>query len=242
MTQIVNIKMSQTETSPIGHLIEQGIGENKMSKKKIIIISICVIVVLIILGVAIYFISKNIEASANENKLSKMYNKMMENKTYTISFKLDDNNQNTISRNGNMANIDTYSNGKHTTTIIRDGNTHLLLYDTKKFYTYQNNDIELEELPNSLNKILQSQEPTKGEEEVNGTMYKYEEYKGVNSFLMNADDETSEGNISTKFYFKGDNLKYIKTIMGDTSELLEINLSYGTDNKAFEIPTDFQEG
>ena len=73
-------------------------------------------------------------------------------------------------------------------------------------------------------------------------MYKYEEYKGINSFLINANDETSEENVSTKFYFKGDNLKYIKTIMGDTSELLEINLSYETDNNVFEIPTDFQEG
>lgn len=50
----------------------------------------------------------------------------------------------------------------------------------------------LGEISNQLNEIIQSQEPEKGQEEVNGKNYRYEEYKGVSDFLMNTDDGISE--------------------------------------------------
>ena len=59
---------------------------------------------------------------------------------------------------------------------------------------------------------------------------------------MNANDEVSEEDTNTRFYFKGDKLQYIKTIMGEKSELLQVNVSYNVDNSLFEIPADFQEG
>ena len=167
---------------------------------------------------------------------------MIQNETYSINFKLNDDNQYTVSRKGDVANVDTYSNGTHTTDIVRDGNTYLLMYSTQKYYTYENNASELNELPNQLNEIAQSQEPTKGEEEINGEKYKYEEYKGVSYFLIDFENELSEEETNTKFYFDGDELKYIRTIMGDDSELIQVDASFTVDNSLFEIPDGFEEG
>ena len=211
-------------------------------KKKIIIISICAIIAIVILGMSIYFATKKVEEVSNEIKLSKLYEKMMQNETYSINFKLNDDNQYTVSRKGDVANVDTYSNGTHTTDIVRDGNTYLLMYSTQKYYTYENNESELNELPNQLNEIAQSQEPTKGEEEINGEKYKYEEYKGVSYFLIDFENELSEEETNTKFYFDGDELKYIRTIMGDDSELIQVDESFTVDNSLFEIPDGFEEG
>lgn len=209
-------------------------------KQKIFIISICVIVAIIIVALIGYVITTNQEANTNKNRLANMYEKMMQNETYRITFQLDDNNKYTVSRKGNLANIDTYHNGSHTTDIIKDGNTYLLMYSTKKYYMYQNNETELAELSNTLNEIIQSQEPEKGQEKIDGDNYRYEEYKGVSDFLMNTDENVSEEEINTRFYFDGDDLKYIKTIMGDTSELISVNVSYDVTDDIFEIPSDFQ--
>lgn len=211
-------------------------------KKKIIIISICAIIAIVILGMSIYFVTKKVEEVSNEIKLSKIHEKMMQNEIYSINFKLNDDNQYTVSRKGDVANIDTYSNGTHTTDIIKDNNTYLLMYSAQKYYTYENNVAELNELSNKLNEIIQSQEPTKGEEEINGKKYKYEEYKGVTYFLINSENEFSEEETNTKFYFDGDDLKYIRTIMGEDSELIQVDASFTVDNSLFEIPEGFEEG
>lgn len=211
-------------------------------KKKLIIISICAVIALIIIGVAIYFSVKNVSTNSNENKLAQIYEKMMQNETYNFSLALDDINKTVISRKGNMANIDIYSDGNHTTNIVKDGNTILLMYNTQKYYTYQNNEIQLTELSNELDRIIQSQEPQKGEEEIEGKNYKYEEYQGVSYFLLNPNITTNRESTTTRFYFKGNDLKYIKTIMGEKSELIQVDVSYNVDDDIFEIPENFQEG
>lgn len=214
-----------------------------MSKKrKIVIISISIIIALVLLSVAVFFITRNVTEVANENRLSKMYDKMMKDETYQITFKLNEDNQYTVSRSGDAANIDTYNDGKHLTNIVKDGNTYLLMYQTKKYYMYQNNTTGLGELSNELNRVIQSQEPEKGEEKIDGKTYKYEEYKGVSYFLMNQEDSVIEENTNTRFYFEDDDLQYIKTITGDKSELIQVDVSYHIDNQIFEIPSDFQEG
>lgn len=211
-------------------------------KQKIFIISICVIVAIIIVGLIVYAIITSRTESANENKLANMYEKMMQDETYSITFQLDDNNKYTVSRKGDVANIDMYNNGDHTTNIIRDGNTYLLMYSTKRYYTYQNNVIGLGELPSQLNEMIQNQQPEKGQEKIDGHNYRYEEYKGVSDFLMNTDENVIEENTNTRFYFDGDDLKYIQTIMEDESELIRVEVSYDVDDTIFEIPSDFEEG
>lgn len=211
-------------------------------KQKIFIISICVIVAIIIVGLIVYAITTSRNESANENRLANMYEKMMQDETYSITFQLDDNNKYTVSRKGDVANIDMYNNGDHTTNIIRDGNTYLLMYSTKRYYTYQNNVIGLGELPSQLNEMIQNQQPEKGQEKIDGHNYRYEEYKGVSDFLMNTDENVIEENTNTRFYFDGDDLKYIQTIMEDKSELIRVEVSYDVDDTIFEIPSDFEEG
>lgn len=211
-------------------------------KQKIFIISICIIVAIIIVGLIVYVATKNEEENVSKNRLENMYEKMIQNQTYSITIQLNDNNKYTVSRKGDVANIDTYNDGSHTTNIVKDGNTYLLMYNTKRYYTYQNNVTGLGEITNRLNTIIQSQEPEKGQEEVNGKTYRYEEYKGVSDFLMNTDEGISEEDTNTRFYFNGDDLKYIRTIMGDKSELISVDISYDVDDSVFEIPSDFQEG
>ena len=211
-------------------------------KHKLFITSICIIVAIIIVILIVYIVTKNQEENANKNRLANMYERMMQDETYSITFQLNDNNKYTVSRKGDVANIDTYNDGKHTTNIIKDGDTYLLMYNTKRYYTYQNNVTGLGELPNQLNEIIQSQEPEKGQEKIDGSNYRYEEYKGVSDFLMNTDEGISEENANTRFYFDGDDLEYIKTIMEDKSELIRVDVSYDVDDNIFEIPSDFQEG
>ena len=211
-------------------------------KQKIFIISVCVIVAIIIVGLIVYLVTTNQEENVTKNRLANMYEKMMQNETYSITFQLNDNNKYTVSRKGDTANIDTYNDGSHTTNIVKDGNTYLLMYNTKRYYTYQNNVTGLGEISNQLNEIIHSQEPEKGQEEVNGKNYRYEEYKGVSDFLMNTDDGISQEDTNTRFYFDGDDLKYIRTIMGDKSELISVDISYDVNDSVFEIPSDFQEG
>ena len=214
-----------------------------MNRKSKIIILVSAIIALIIIGIAVYLDNMiATERENQENRLSEVYKEMMKNETYSISLKLDDGNQTVISRKGNMANIDTYENGTHTTNIIKGGDTYLLMYDTNRYYVYQNNEIQLAELSNELNNIIQSQNPEKGEEEIDGEKYKYEEYKGVSYFLMNSDGNVSEESTNTRFYFKGNDLCYIKTITEGESQLLQVNVSYNVDDSIFEIPSNFQEG
>lgn len=211
-------------------------------KQKIFIISICVIVAIIIVGLIVYVVTRNGEENVSKNRLTNMYEKMIQNQTYSITIQLNDNNKYTVSRKGGSANIDTYNDGSHTTNIVKDENTYLLMYNTKRYYIYQNNVTGLGEIANQLNEIIQSQEPEKGQEEVNGKNYRYEEYKGVSDFLMNTDEGISEEDTNTRFYFDGDDLKYIRTIMGDKSELISVDISYDVDDNVFQIPSDFQEG
>ena len=211
-------------------------------KHKLFITSICIIVAIIIVVLIVYIVTKNQEESASKNRLANMYERMIQNETYSITFQLNDKNKYTVSRKGDVANIATYNDGKHTTNIIRNGDTYVLMYNTKRYYTYQNNVTGLGELSNQLNEIIQSQEPEKGQEKIDGRNYRYEEYKGVSDFLMNTDEGISEENTNTRFYFDGDDLEYIKTIMEDKSELIRVDVSYDVDDNIFEIPSDFQEG
>ena len=213
-------------------------------KQKIFITSVCLIVIISIIILIIYAVT-NIggkSESKDENRLANIYERMTQNETYSITFQLNDNNRYTVYRKGDVANIDTYDDGNHTAHIVKDGNTYLLMYEMKQYYIYQNNSSELTELTNELNEIIQSQEPETGKEKIDGVNYRYEEYKGVSYFLMNTDEEVSEENTNTRFYFDDDNLKYIKTTTGDKSELISVNISYDVDDSVFDIPSDFQEG
>ena len=114
------------------------------------------------------------------------------------------------------------------------------MYSNNTYYEYQNNETGLTELSDELDEIIKSGSPEKGEEQIEGKTYKYEEYKDYSYFAMNINSGNS--NSSTRFYFKGDKLQYIKTIVGDKSELLKVDVSYDVKDNIFNIPSEFKEG
>ena len=84
---------------------------------------------------------------------------------------------------------------------------------------------------------------TEGKEDINEKSYKYEEFKGIQEFLIDSNLYTDNSDEAiTRFYYSGDDLKYIKTIVGDKEELLEINIEYNVDDSLFEIPEGYSDG
>ena len=137
--------------------------------------------------------------------------------------------------------IDTIYDGEESKFVIKDGNSYLLNDKNKIYYTYQNNEMELNKVIEQLEEIKDT-ELVEGIENIEDKEYNYEEYSGFTSFAFKLSDEGDAENIKTRFYFDGDNLVYIKTITNNTQELLKVEISYeNIDKNLFEIPSDYRE-
>lgn len=215
----------------------------------IIIISIILLVVAIICGAFIFY-NKNKENQKEKTDvtsvadikpvLSKMYEKMILGEVYAVSISLDKNNRTTTVRDGEKARIDFYKNGIHTTDIIKDGNTYSLIHKDKKYFEYISNTIELTNLLRKFERVKQNEMFAKGEEEIDGVLYYYEEYENTNEFLIEYKGEDTK-NAYTRFYFEDNYLVYIKTILKEREELLKVEMSYTSNDVSFEIPSDYQK-
>ena len=85
-------------------------------------------------------------------------------------------------------------------------------------------------------------ENKKGKEKIGNTTYYYEEYDSITEFIIqNSFYNIEENKPKTRFYFDGDELKYIKTIINNKQELTKIDISNKVDNKLFEISSDYQK-
>lgn len=215
-----------------------------MDKNKKIIIAISSIVIVAIICIVAFFMIKNNgkvqEGDNKSSKLSQVYEKMNEKLVYTFTATLNDENTKTVKRKNDKARIDLNLDGEKSTDIIKDGNTYLVMEEEEKVYKYQNNDIELAELLIDIKETIESQNPQKSKEEIDGKKYECEEYKGVSDFLL-VEEAEEESTVSTKFYFKGNNLEYIKTKVNEKEELLKINISYDDiSENEFEIPEEYE--
>lgn len=221
-----------------------------MSKKKKIIIAVSSVIAILVVCLIIFLVVNNqskTNTSNGENtsntRLSKVYEKMNDKLTYSFEATLDNENKMVIKRKNNQARKDLTLEGELTTQIVRDGNTYLLQEDTKKYYEYLNNELELTELATIIQDLINNQEPTKAQEELDGDKYECEEYKGTSYFWLEPIEQSiNEEETTIKFYFKGNNLKYIKTIINDEEELLQVNIEYNVDDSEFEIPSEYQKG
>ena len=214
-------------------------------KKKIILITVIVILVLLVVAGIIWYVvsnnnNSNEQSQNNNSNILSLYNELQEKSGYSVSLSKDNNNKMYFAKQNDEAYIDTIYNGNESEYIIKDGNTYLLMDDSKTYYTYSNNQIDLNRVTNALNTI-KDLEYQKGKEEVNGKNYNYIEYLTSTDFTL--DDFSKDKNVKTRFYFdNNDNLVYIKTISDEKEELLSFELSDGVDNNLFEIPSDYNEG
>lgn len=210
-----------------------------MKKKKIVVLAV---VVLIIVGaiVATVMILNNNNDNNGETRLTNIYNTLTSSETYTFTMMQDDSNKTIMTKNGEETAIDLYTNDSHSTTIIRDGNTYLVLHDRSEYYVYEGNDTEQNILTNSISELFDT-EYTTGTEKLNGKKYYYEEYKGSTFFMVSTQLKLNE-EVTTRFYFdKNNNLKYIKTTYGETEELLQIEVTNTAEESLFTIPSDYAE-
>ena len=172
----------------------------------------------------------------------KMYEQICERQNYTFSMQeenLDINYQLIVAKRQNDMSIEAKSDDEHTTTLIKDGAAYYVMHLEKEYYLYDSNEIDADIIKSGLAGI-EKEKYTTGNEKINGKNYYYEEYEGISTFIIwsNNNDESS---IKTRFYYDKGKITYIKTILGDTEELLKIDFQDTVDDSLFEIPTDYAE-
>lgn len=206
-------------------------------KKKIIVIIIIAIVALLLITGLIYFIVLN--NTTNVSKVNKLYLELKEKPKYSFTTTLNEENKTFYAKKDNTAYINTIYDGEESKFIIKDGNTHLLVDEDKRYYTYANNETDLEKITLILEEI-KDLPFTEGKEEIDNKQYKFEEYDTATGFLVKAISDTEELIAKTRFYFNGNKLVYIKIIVGNYEELLKVSISNNVDENLFEIPADYE--
>ena len=212
-----------------------------MKKKKIIIIAIIALLIIIGIVVGIILLTSGKDENYETTKLSGIYEDLISSETYTFSIKQNDKNKTIMAKNGNQTAIDQYLNDTHSTTIVKDGNTYLILHERSEYYVYEDNNVEQSILTDGM-KELMNKTFTIGEEKVNGKNYTYEEFDGSSIFMLSNNLPLNQEGVKTRLYFnKKSELVYIKTTYDDNEELSGVEISKDVDNSLFEIPADYAE-
>ena len=206
-----------------------------------------IVIILVIIGI-IFVISKIINSkSSDEQKLAKIYEDLNSSQSYYFQMERNSNNKIIMAQKGDKTVIDQYSKEgenstqSHTTTLIKDNNTYLILHDRKEYYVYEENNVDQTILLDGIKEIM-NKDFSRGNEKVRGKKYNYEEYNGSSIFMISNTLNIDENEVKTRFYFdKKDNLAYIKTINGEDTELLKINITQDVDDSIFDIPSDYAE-
>lgn len=214
--------------------------------KKISLIVVAIVLILAIIAGLVWWIGseKKQKGTVEEKKASqieKLHSKLIEKQTYGITTTLDNENAIYYAKKDNKAYNETTRNGKKSKFIVKDGNSYLVVDDQQAYYTYQNNETDLNKVISQLEEV-KDKTYTEGKEKIEGKKYDYEEYEKVTEFLMKDINNIDEQKTKTRFYFDGDKLVYIKTIVGDYEETLKVDISYEVDNKLFEIPSTYKQG
>ena len=145
-------------------------------------------------------------------KLENLYENLKQNQSYSFTATLDDNNKMIYEKNDGNAYTDTIYDGTESKFIIKDGNSYLLIDDQKAYYTYANNDIDLDKIEVQLSEVINSGDYQNGEEKIDGKNYQYEEYNCITDFTMQDTSNVTENqNVKTRFYFKNNKLHIRKT-------------------------------
>lgn len=208
--------------------------------KKIGLVKLIVIIIVIIgiiVGISKFISNKN----NNVQKLAKIYEELNTSQTYLFEMQQNDNNKTIMAKKGDKTIIDQYSKDGHTTTIVKDNNTYLVLHEREEYYVYEQNNVEQTILTDGIKYVIEKQFTT-GTEKIKGKKYSYEEYSGSTIFMVTNTLNVNEEDVKTRFFFdKDNNLVYIKTMNGDNNELLSVKLEKEVDDSIFEIPSNYAE-
>ena len=120
--------------------------------------------------------------------------------------------------------------------MFKDNTTYLVAHDQKIYMKTEGRDESIlpEEDETFLSKdeleALKTQEYKTGKESIDGKEYDYEEYYD------------SENEITERYYFDGNELKYVKSIDSDGEEQIMkvLKLSSEVDDSVFDIPSDYK--
>ena len=211
--------------------------------KRIFLIVIVILMIAIIFGI-VKIVNKN---SPKEQRLSKIYQDLEDSQTYLFEIEKNNNNKTIMAKKGDKTIIDQYTKNSetnlenHTTTLVKDNNTYLILHDRKEYYVYTENNVEQTIVTDGLKEII-SKSYTTGTEKIKGKKYSYEEYEGSSMFMISNLININDTNVKTRFYFDSkNNLTYIKTILDNKQELLKVTLEKDVKDSIFEIPSDYAE-
>lgn len=211
--------------------------------KRIFLIVIVILIIAIIFGI-VKIVNKN---SPKEQRLSKIYQDLEDSQTYLFEIEKNNNNKTIMAKKGDKTIIDQYTKNSetnlenHTTTLVKDNNTYLILHDRKEYYVYTENNVEQTIVTDGLKEII-SKSYTTGTEKIKGKKYSYEEYDGSSMFMISNLININDTNVKTRFYFDSkNNLTYIKTILDNKQELLKVTLEKDVKDSIFEIPSDYAE-
>lgn len=209
-----------------------------MKKRKIkkIVLTILAFISIIIIITQILGNKKD-----DKKRLASLHEELNLSQTYLFQWEQNDDSKTIMAKKGDKTIIDQYSKNSHSTTIVKDNNTYLVLHDREEYYVYEQNNVEQTILTDGIAEIIKK-DFTTGSEKIKGQRYFYEEYSGSTMFMQASSLDISEEDIKTRFYFdNNDNLVYIRTIKGVNQELLEINIQKEIDDSMFEIPSNYAE-
>ena len=138
-------------------------------------------------------------------------------------------------KNGNV--LQEVKSGEEKMSIMfKDNTTYLVAHDQKIYMKTEGRDESIlpEEDETFLSKdeleALKTQEYKTGKESIDGKEYDYEE------------NYDSENEITERYYFDGNELKYVKSIDSDGEEQIMkvLKLSSEVDDSVFDIPSDYK--
>lgn len=219
-------------------------------RKKIIIITAVIIsIILIIVGTVCLILGNNqeeekiIEAQEEngESRLIAIRDKMLETKNYYVSLTLNEDNKKVVIKNDKQAKVITLDEGEKNTYIIKDNNTYVLSDNSKTVSEYKNSIALLNDFTNRIDKVL-AKKYAIGKENIEGKEYRYEEFEQTSAFIINYKRNIDESTTKTRIYFEGNNIKYIKTYVGEIEQLLKVEMNFDDQsNNDFSIPEEYSK-
>lgn len=208
--------------------------------KKTLIVG-CIVAILLTIALVCIF------KGETKNRVKKMYEKIRKSQNFTFTMEettTEINYRVSMAQRNKDVSIDMYSGDEHNTTLVLENESYYIMHNDKEYYNYGDEKVDSDIILSSLKNISKN-EYTSGKEEINGTSYYYEEYNNSGTDFIIFANINESSNIQTRFYFKGNDICYIKNIIQNEDskqeEIIKTYLTYKVDNTLFNIPEDYAE-